>query len=140
MVVFPSTTHRYFVTSASNGQGPAKFYSAFPTSPTLVASVDDLFEFICSGPLIEKLGFTAETVAESIDRWLQIGFRLCQLFRLNDLNLSAPEKARIYHFYVPVFLWCEDQISRHRSKFNDGDEIPPLVVRVCSPTVITAWW
>ncbi|XP_038974976.1 LOW QUALITY PROTEIN: D-glycerate 3-kinase, chloroplastic-like [Phoenix dactylifera] len=131
--VFPSTTHRDFVTSASNGQGPAKFYSAFPTSPTLVASVDDLFEFICSGPLIEKLGFTAETVAESIDRWLQIGFGLCQLFRLNDLNLSAPEKARIYHFYVPVFLWCEDQISRHRSKFNDGDEIPPLVIGVSAP-------
>lgn len=139
MVVFLSTTRRYFITNASNGQGPAKLYSAFPTSPTLVSSVNDLFEFICSGPLIKKLGFTAETVAESIDKWLQCGFKLCQLFRLNDLNLSVPEKARIYHFYVPVFLWCEDQVLRHRSKFNDGDEIPPLVVRVCSPTVIIVW-
>ncbi|KAG1346236.1 D-glycerate 3-kinase, chloroplastic [Cocos nucifera] len=124
---------RYFVTIASNRQGPAKLYSAFPTSPALVSSVNDLFEFICSGPLMKKLGFTAETVAESIDKWLQCGFHLCQLFRLNDLNLSAPEKARIYHFYVPVFLWCEDQLLRHRSKFNDGDEIPPLVIGVSAP-------
>lgn len=130
---FLSSTHSYSVTVASNGQRTGKLYSAFPTSPALISSVNDLFVFICSGPLMKKLGFTAETVAESIDKWLQCGFHMCQLFQLNDLNLSFPEKARIYHYYVPVFLWCEDQILRHRSKFNDGDEIPPLVIGVSAP-------
>ncbi|RWW31470.1 hypothetical protein GW17_00003900 [Ensete ventricosum] len=89
--------------------------SAFPTSPALISSVSDLFEFICSGPLMKRLGLTAESVAESIDKWLETGVHLCQLFRLNELSLSLPEKIRIYHFYVPVFLWCEDQLTRHRS-------------------------
>lgn len=102
--------------------------SAFPTSPALISSVSDLFEFICAGPLMKRLGLTAESVAESIDKWLETGMHLCQLFRLNELNLSPPEKIRIYHFYVPVFLWCEDQLMRHRSMFTEGDDIPPLVV------------
>lgn len=102
--------------------------SAFPTSPALISSVSDLFEFICAGPLMKRLGLTAESVAESIDKWLETGVHLCQLFRLNELSLSPPEKIRIYHFYVPVFLWCEDQLMRHRSMFSEGDDIPPLVV------------
>ncbi|KHN15343.1 D-glycerate 3-kinase, chloroplastic [Glycine soja] len=52
----------------------------------------------------------------------------CLLFQLNELFLTEPQKARIYHYYVPVFLWCEQQITEHQSKFKDGEDIPPLVV------------
>ncbi|KAG5112200.1 hypothetical protein JHK82_035469 [Glycine max] len=41
--------------------------------------------------------------------------------------MAEPQKARIYHYYVPVFLWCEQQITEHQSKFKDGEDIPPLV-------------
>ncbi|XP_073007221.1 D-glycerate 3-kinase, chloroplastic [Typha latifolia] len=119
--------------SSSNGRGMVPSRSVFPTSPALTSSVGDLFEFICSGPLMKKLGFTAETVGESVDKWLQCGGLLCRLFRLNELRLSVPEKARIYHYYVPVFLWCENQISHHKSKFKDGEEIPPLVIGISAP-------
>lgn len=90
--------------------------------------MQDLFEFICSGPLLNKLGLTPEKVAESIDKWLAYGSHLCRLFQLNKLHLTVPEKARLYHYYLPVFLWCEDQISQHRSTFKDGEDISPLVV------------
>lgn len=77
---------------------------------------------------MNKLGYTPEKVGERIDEWLECGLNLSRLFRLDELRLSTPQKARLYHYYIPVFLWCEDQIERHRSTYKDGEEIPPLVV------------
>ncbi|XP_039117359.1 D-glycerate 3-kinase, chloroplastic [Dioscorea cayenensis subsp. rotundata] len=109
-------------------------YSLFPKSSALVSSVDDLFDFICSGPLLEQLGYTPEIVADSLDKWLACGVHLCNLFQLNELRLTAPQKMRLYHYYIPVFVWCEDQISRHCSQFADGDEVPPpLVIGISAP-------
>ncbi|CAN1234917.1 D-glycerate 3-kinase, chloroplastic [Linum perenne] len=102
--------------------------SAFPSAPAEVAAVENLYEFICSGPLIAKIGLSSETIAESIDKWLLYGSLLCRLFQLNDMYLTEPQKARFYHYYIPVFIWCENQISKHSSQFKDGEDIPPLVV------------
>ncbi|XLS82605.1 hypothetical protein HN51_048436, partial [Arachis hypogaea] len=112
-------------------QGP--LYSVFPTKPAQVSSVQDLFEFICSGPLLEKIGVTAEMVAEYIDKWLLYGRLLSQLFQLNELYLTVPQKARIYQYYIPVFLWCEDQIKQHWSTFKNEEDVPPLVIGFSAP-------
>lgn len=130
--VLPST-RRESDRILGNGRGLEPVHSFFPTSPATVSSVYGLFEFICAGPLIKKLGFTEEKVAESIDKWILYGGYLCRLFQMDELILSIPEKARIYHYYIPVFLWCEEQVQSHRSKFNEGDEIPPLVIGVSAP-------
>ncbi|KAE8656956.1 D-glycerate 3-kinase [Hibiscus syriacus] len=98
-----------------------------------VASMEDLFEFICAGPLVYKVELTQEKVAESIDKWWFYGSKLCRLFQVNELNLTTPQKARFYHYYIPVFIWCEDQISQHASKFKDGEEIPPLMIGFSAP-------
>ncbi|KAF5204333.1 D-glycerate 3-kinase protein [Thalictrum thalictroides] len=108
-------------------------HSVYRTAPAVVSSVEDLYEFICSGPLIEKLGLTPKMVEDSIDKWLERGLQLCKLFRLNELNLTNPQKVRIFHYYIPVFVWCEDQISQHRSSFKEGDDIPPLVIGFSAP-------
>ncbi|KAH1066504.1 hypothetical protein J1N35_031491 [Gossypium stocksii] len=79
------------------------------------------------------MGLTQEKVAESIDKWLFYGSKLCRLFQLDELYLTTPQKARFYHYYIPVFVWCEDQISQHASKFKDGEEIPPLVMGFSAP-------
>lgn len=116
------------------GRVAGPLHSIFPKSSALVSSVDDLFDFICSGPLLGQLGYTPESVANSIDKWLASGVHLCNLFQLNELSLTAPQKMRLYHYYIPVFLWCEDQISRHCSQFADGDETPPpLVIGISAP-------
>lgn len=120
-------------TSAGIEYRKRPLYSVFPTKPAQVASVQDLYEFICSGPLLDKIGITQEQVAESIDTWLLYGRYLCRLFQLNELYLTEPQKARIYHYYVPVFLWCEQQISQHQSKFKEGEDIPPLVIGFSAP-------
>lgn len=114
--------------SVSNEQKNGPVYSVFPSSPAQVSSVQDLYKFICSGPLLDRIGLTPENVAESIDKWLTYGRQLCRLFQLNELFLTEPQKVRLYHYYIPVFLWCESEIVQHRSKFKDGEDIPPLVV------------
>ncbi|KAK2984892.1 hypothetical protein RJ640_008657 [Escallonia rubra] len=126
-----NSMYRDTVTNNGRRQGP--LHSVFPTTPAEVSSVQDLFEFICSGPLIGKLGLSSEMVAESIDKWLAYGLRLCKMFGFNDLYLTTPQKARIYHYYVPVFLWCEQKVSLHRSKFKEGENIPPLVIGFSAP-------
>jgi D-glycerate 3-kinase len=117
---------------------------ASSSSPALVSSVQDLYEFICSGPLVDKIGYNKEKIAENVDRWLAAGGHVARLFHLNELQLSEAEKTRIYHFYIPVFLWCEDQIIERRAKYNEGDDIPPLVVRtridVCSLDALPVRW
>ncbi|XP_023549187.1 D-glycerate 3-kinase, chloroplastic isoform X2 [Cucurbita pepo subsp. pepo] len=106
---------------------------ALPMKPAQVSTVEDLFEFICSGPLIEKLGMSPQNVADAIDKWLAYGSYLCRLFKVNEMELTIPQKARFYHYYIPVFFWCEDQISQHHSLFKEEEEIPPLVIGFSAP-------
>ncbi|KAL2927168.1 D-glycerate 3-kinase chloroplastic [Bienertia sinuspersici] len=115
------------------GRRQSHIQLAFPTSSVEVSSVKDLFEFICSGPLVDKIGLTPEKIAESIDKWLMCASQLCRIFQLNELKLSDAQKVRLYHYYIPVFLWCEDQISQHASMFKDGEEVPPLVIGFSAP-------
>ncbi|XP_021731925.1 D-glycerate 3-kinase, chloroplastic-like [Chenopodium quinoa] len=125
------TSHRNMY---SNGRRPSHVQLALPrTSTVSVSSVEDLFAFICSGPLINKTGLTEQKIAESIDKWLLCASQLCRVFQLNELKLDDAQKIRLYHYYIPVFLWCEDQISQHASKFKDGEEVPPLVIGFSAP-------
>ncbi|KAJ4834890.1 hypothetical protein Tsubulata_050545 [Turnera subulata] len=110
-----------------------RLHSAFPTTPAEVSSVEELFEFICSGPLISKLGLSPEKIDDSIDKRLSYGLQLCQLFELNQLYLTVPQKARFYHYYIPVFLWCEDKIANHVAQFKHKGDIPPLVIGFSAP-------
>ncbi|XP_052306055.1 D-glycerate 3-kinase, chloroplastic isoform X2 [Populus trichocarpa] len=126
-----SSVHQNSTSSNKRMQGP--LCSVFPSTPAQVSPVEDLYEFICSGPLISKLGLTSERIADSIDKWLSHGSRLCRLFQLNELYLTAPQKARLYHYYIPVFVWCEDKISKHVSQFKDSEHIPPLVIGFSAP-------
>lgn len=117
----------------SNGRRQSHVNSVFPETPATVSSVQDLFEFICAGPLLDKMGLTPENVVDTIDKWIMCGSQLCRLFQLNDLYLNDAQKVRFYHYYIPVFLWCEDQISQHALMFKDGEEVPPLVIGFSAP-------
>nr|CAD1823320.1 unnamed protein product [Ananas comosus var. bracteatus] len=73
---------------------------------------------------LTRLGFTAESIAESIDRWLQCGVHLCQLFQLNKLRLSVPRRLgstiTTYRssFGVKMKFCDTDQHSRTEMKFH----------------------
>ncbi|EXC25826.1 hypothetical protein L484_019460 [Morus notabilis] len=119
--------------SAGNERQRGHLYSVFPAKAAEVSSVQDLYDFICSGPLLNRVGLTPDSIAESIDKWLAYGSHLCRLFQLNELYLNFNQKVRFYHYYIPVFMWCEDQISQHRSGYKEGEDIPPLVIGFSAP-------
>ncbi|NP_001313460.1 D-glycerate 3-kinase, chloroplastic [Zea mays] len=120
-----------FLSCLDDGPTASPPRAAPPPSPAL--SARDLYSFICSGPLVDRIGYTKEKVADSIGRWLRCGVDVARLLRLDELQLSEAEKARVYQFYIPVFLWCEDQVIEHRAKYSEGDDIPPLVIGVSAP-------
>ncbi|XP_073292057.1 D-glycerate 3-kinase, chloroplastic-like [Primulina huaijiensis] len=119
--------------SYGSGRKSGPLHAVFPATPAKVSSVRELFEFICTGPLLEKIGITSENIAESIDNWILYGSQLCRLFELNEMYLTEPQKIRIYHYYIPVFLWCIQEISHHSSLFKEEDQIPPLVIGFSAP-------
>lgn len=124
-----STIHKI----ARGNKGRGLKLKSLPRSPALVSSVEGLYDFICSGPLVDMVGLTPEKIAESIDKWVLYGSNLCRMFQLNELDLNEAQKVRIYHYYIPVFLWCQEQISQHQSSYGDGQEVPPLVIGFSAP-------
>lgn len=130
-----NSMHQNSTSSNKGMQNP--LHSVFPTTPAEVSSVQDLYKFICEGPLLSKIGWTSEMIAESIDKWISYGSHLCRLFQLKEWYLNVPQKARFYHYYIPVFLWCEDKISKHMSQFKDQEDIPPLVVYIHNVPIFT---
>ncbi|KAG0591531.1 hypothetical protein KC19_1G181600 [Ceratodon purpureus] len=99
-----------------------------PGSPLL-----NLCDFICSGPLLMKIGFTPEMVGQRIDEWLALGVKLSRQLKFDESALSQSEKVRIYHYYVPVFLWCKRELETHTSKFKLGEPVPALMIGISAP-------
>lgn len=94
--------------------------------PTPVTS--DFFEFICEGPLLSKVGLDPDSVTSNIEEWIELGLRLSRQLGFNSLFLTLSERIRVYHYYIPVYMWCKKQLSRHRDQFEGNDDIPALVV------------
>ncbi|KAL9244662.1 hypothetical protein vseg_018418 [Gypsophila vaccaria] len=125
-----STSHRNMY---SHVRRRSYVISAVPPTSVAVSSVQDLYEFICSGPLLDKVGLSREKIGDSIDKWLLCGSQLCRLFQLNEFDLNDAQKVRIFHYYIPVYLWCEEQISQHASTFKDGEDVLPLMIGFSAP-------
>jgi D-glycerate 3-kinase len=88
---------------------------------------------LCSGPLLKKIGFTPEMVGQRIDEWLALGVKLSRQLQFDEFALSESEKVRVYHYYVPVFLWCKRELEAHTAKFKLGEPVPALVVINTTP-------
>lgn len=37
-------------------------------------------------------------------------------------------RLRIYHYYLPVFFWIQQQLQQHKQKYTGQATAPPLVV------------
>ncbi|KAJ7564277.1 hypothetical protein O6H91_02G010900 [Diphasiastrum complanatum] len=105
--------------------------SAFASAPSSADS--NLYEFICQGHLFRKAGLSPESVAANLAEWQGLGLKLSQFLGFNPSECSASERQRIYHYYLPVFWWCKDQLSQHRSQFQNDEPIPALVVGLSAP-------
>lgn len=104
-----------------------------PASAPAVTPLADLYDFICSGPLLSKVGFDPPAVKASLNEWLELGLRLSRNLGFNELFLTPEEKIRVYHYYIPVFMWCKQQLANHQAQFKEGEEVPALVIGITAP-------
>ncbi len=65
---------------------------------------------------------------------------LDQWFRLADLHLMLQIcccRLRIFHYYLPVFFWVQNQLQQHKAKHKGQATTPPMVVRGICTVLIT---
>ncbi|KAK4361923.1 hypothetical protein RND71_017164 [Anisodus tanguticus] len=111
---------------STNGRKQGPLNAVSPTEQAQVSSVDDLYDFICSGPLINKIGLTPEKVAESIDKCMdRIGFSAPQgcgkttlVFVLEYLSKMTGRKAATLSI-DDFYLTAEEQAKLRDS--NPGN-------------------
>ena len=60
--------------------------------------------------------------------WQALGTKLSKHLGFNEHELDETKKIRIYHYYVPVFVWCKRQLNLHNVKHQGSDPVPALVV------------
>lgn len=101
-----------------------------PSSEGLATELPSVVEFITSGVVAGIAGITPARVLGQLAHWMHLGNKLSDFLNFNDDGLSEAEIIRLYQYYLPVFFWCTDQLSIHRSRFADGEPIPPIVVRI----------
>ncbi|MCO5573924.1 hypothetical protein L7F22_027702 [Adiantum nelumboides] len=104
-----------------------------PASAPILTPLSDLYDFICTGPLISKVGLDPTAVKDSINEWLELGLRLSRNLGFNELFLTPEEKIRVYHYYIPVFMWCKQQLAHHQAQFKEEEEVPALVIGITAP-------
>lgn len=88
-------------------------------------------ELICASPLLPNCGFTPEHIQEDWGPWLSVSEQIAQQLGLgsNPMKWSKQERARVFQYYLPVYMWCVGQISRHRSTGAQR----PVVIGISAP-------
>ncbi|CAG9464828.1 unnamed protein product [Pedinophyceae sp. YPF-701] len=86
---------------------------------------------ICESPLLSNCGFTTDHIREDWGTWLSTAEQITQQLGLSGDPSTWPEQARsrVFQYYLPVYMWCVGQISRHRSTGARR----PLVIGISAP-------
>ena len=105
--------------------------SPAPAIPRL-SDKDGVREYVCSGPLFPQLGLTTAEVTDTrVGAWQSLAAQLCaQLdFDADPAALAPSQAARVYRYYLPVYLWCTARLDAHREawrrRLNDNETHQP---------------
>ncbi|GAX73913.1 hypothetical protein CEUSTIGMA_g1363.t1 [Chlamydomonas eustigma] len=79
----------------------------FVTSATSNLHMDG---YLMKGPLLKLCGAPGPRFEE----WLIAGKQLAFQLGYEHDNMDDVQKERVYHYYIPIFFWCLDQIAAHR--------------------------
>jgi len=90
---------------------------------------NSLAAYICEGPLLHSCGITPLSVHTDISKWEQIGEQLAKQMGFNHELMDTVQKLRVYHYYLPVYFWCESQLITHRASGLQQ----PLVIGISAP-------
>lgn len=80
-----------------------------------------------SGPLVgTAAGLSKAEVEKASSEFHEIAYQLSKQLGFDSTNLNDAQKARIYHYYVPVFKWIQTQLAANKGK-------GPLVIGISAP-------
>ena len=68
---------------------------------------------ILASPLLKSCGITAADVDANLDDYMDVSNHMCANLGINMSRMSEAEAARIYQYYLPVYVWCETQRKEH---------------------------
>lgn len=96
----------------------------------VVDATNSLADYVCEGPLLSICGLDAEEVQADIATWERLGRRLAEQLGFDHAHLDDIQRLRIYHYYLPVFFWVQQQLQRHKA---NGGPHTALVLGISAP-------
>lgn len=114
--------------SSNNGKAFASVQSEVGTDQEQL-----ILDYICCGPLLETCGFTPSGVKADLGTWVALGNRIIANLGFPAFDqLDDTQRLRVFHYYLPVFLWAKAQLAAHKARFAPGTA-PALVLGVSAP-------
>ena len=96
-----------------------------------------MVEYVARGALAGRLGWTLEEVDMQLEPLMKYGARLAEQLEFDlDAPLSAAQMGRIFHYYLPVFMWAVQQLMVHTAAHAQGGgqpPTPPLILGISAP-------
>jgi len=89
----------------------------------------ELIDYICQCPLLGLASICEEDVRSNAEEWLRLGQLLCQILSFDFSNLDSVQRLRVFHYYLPVYMWMVGQLRQHR----EGGSEKPLVMGISAP-------
>lgn len=87
-------------------------------------------ECIAESPLIDICGIERSSVAENVTKFMDIASEMMRNLGMPEFeSMNAAERERIFQYYLPVYVWCEKQLDRHKKSGKSG----PLVLGISAP-------
>ena len=87
---------------------------------------------ILASPLLKSCGITSADVDANLDDYIDVSNHMCANLGINTSRMSEAEAARIYQYYLPVYVWCEEQRKEHVRRRGSGKRAP-LVLGISAP-------
>jgi D-glycerate 3-kinase len=73
---------------------------------------------VCAGPLFGELGLSPDEVTDArVAAWQAVARQLCAQLCIDaaPAALTPEQAARVYRYYLPVYLWVAARLDAHRT-------------------------
>lgn len=118
-------------TTTTTSAGSIPSLPAVPAPPAHLLPLADLPAFVARGPLLRKVGLSLEDVQRDAESWAALAHDLAVQLGFDMADVSDSQLRRIFHYYLPVFSWCWQQLQRRRAEVGEG--AAPLVIGLSAP-------
>ena len=100
-------------------------------------SREKVVAYLGEGALADQLGWTPAEVEAQLETLLKYGAHIADTLGFTDAAaMTEAEMTRVFHYYLPVFMWCVEQLMIHTATYVQDQKdppIPPVVIGISAP-------